>query len=113
VKCSMCERPRFNESTPYCWLHARAVAGLEERSVMELIGDCCYKDVETWVFCEFLDRIRSVRPKLAGKVELLIENLQVLTVPEAEQFADFSPAEREFLRSRLDEIVSASIEMMA
>jgi hypothetical protein len=77
------------------------------------VAHVAYSEVEGWVLRELLDRVRSVRPKLAGKLEGLLEHLDELTVDEAKMFAGFTPAEREYLRSRLDEIVSASIEMMA
>ena len=112
MKCCMCERPRFNDTTQYCWLHARTIANLQGRTVME-VANCAYEGVENWALREFLDRVRSVRPKLALKVEGLLEHLDGLSVAEAEMFAGFTPAECEFLRSRLDEIFSASIEMMA
>jgi hypothetical protein len=108
TKCCMCERPRFNETTRYCWLHVRALANLEERSILE-VADCCYADVEGWILAEFMDRVRSVRPKLAVKAEALIQHLDELTADESLQFTSFTPAEGEFLRSRLSEIMDAAV----
>jgi hypothetical protein len=73
------------------------------------VADCCYADVEGWILAEFLSRVWSVRPKLAAKAEALIQHLDDLTADEGLQFANFSPAEREFLRSRLSEIMDAAV----
>jgi hypothetical protein len=103
-----CGRPRFNATTQYCWLHARAVGNLQERTVME-IANCCYADVEGWILAEFLSRVWSVRPKLAAKAEALIQHLDDLTADEGLQFANFSPADGRFLLSRLEEITRAAV----
>jgi hypothetical protein len=104
----MCERPRFNETTQYCWLHVRALANLQERPITE-VADCCYADIESGILQELADRVAAVRPKLAIKLGLFLEHLDRLSVEEAEQFAAFTPMEREFLRSRLEEITTAAL----
>jgi hypothetical protein len=112
VKCCMCERPRFNATTRFCWFHARAIANLQERSVVE-VANCCYADIEFCILQELVERVAAVRPKLALKLAGLLEHLDALTPDEGLQFAHFSSAEREFLRSRLEEIVTAAMGMPA
>jgi hypothetical protein len=85
------------------------MANLEERPVMELIGDCTYSEVEEYILREFLSRVWSVKPKLGAKAEALIQHLDDLTANEGLQFANFSPADGRFLLSRLEEITRAAV----
>lgn len=73
------------------------------------IADCTYSDLENWVLIELWDRTTAVHPKLADRLETLINNLDNLSVREGEQLASFTPAEAKFLRSRLEEIYTAAL----
>jgi hypothetical protein len=111
VLCCICEKPAFDlyEPAPLCWWCCRTYAEAQQKSVAEVVADSYYEEIEIWILREFMDRVTAVRPKLATKVEGLLEHLDDLTVGEAAQFASFTPMEREFLRSRLSEIMDAAV----
>jgi hypothetical protein len=108
VKCLWCERPRFNGTSEYCWFHARALANLQERPIVE-IANCSYESAYSWGEIELCNRVLAVYPKMADRLATLLDNLDNLSVTEGRQFVNalFSPTEAEFLRSRAGEIWAA------
>jgi hypothetical protein len=111
MHCCICQKPAFDlyGPAPLCWWCCRTYAEAQQKSVAEVVSDSYYEEIEFWILREFMDRVTAVRPKLATKVEGLLEHLDDLTVGEAAQFASFTPMEREFLRSRLSEIMDAAV----
>ncbi|MGE5057241.1 MAG: hypothetical protein ACM3WP_24040 [Acidobacteriota bacterium] len=115
VRCIVCEKPAFDlhPSAPLCWIHARTWAEqIEHKPLLEICGRR-YEDAEAQILKEFLARVKAVRPRLGRKMRRLIENLDALTVDEAEVFADLKPEETEFMASILEEILSAKTGVTA
>jgi hypothetical protein len=110
VLCCVCEKKAvyLHPVAPLCWWCCRTFAEAEGKSVMEVVADSTYSDLEVWILREFMARVTAVRPLLARKVERLLQNIDGLSVADAERFASFTPMECQFLLSRLQEITDAS-----